>query len=105
MIYLVTASLNSLEKVSFCDFSARHRLDHFLAELRRGKWARCFNETWLIDTDETADQISQRLRPYLEKIGDFLLVVKLPENNADYSGNMPVEMWDWINETRIGATK
>lgn len=92
--------MNSAKYVKWWDFSASQRLDHFLAELTKGKWARFLDETWLIESEETAEQISARLNPYLNGKGDFLLVVKFPDNITDYFGCMPAEQWEWITKCR-----
>ncbi|MDD5510490.1 MAG: hypothetical protein PHI12_06765 [Dehalococcoidales bacterium] len=100
MIYLVSASMCRGKKVSFWDSSTRHRVEHFLIELMKSPWSHYIDETWLIDTDETAEQLTDRLKPFFNGDGDFILIAKFPEEEKDYNGLMPIEQWEWIRGRR-----
>lgn len=94
MIYLVTTSIQSGKKNSFWDFSKWHSIDHFIGELQKYQWSHYLDETWLIQTDETIEQITSKLKPYCK----MFLVVKCPDDENGFAGMMPREQWDWINE-------
>ena len=58
------------------------------------KWWHFLQSTWLIQTNESAQQLYDRLKPHLDP-NDFVLVIEI-RNNAQ--GWLPKEAWDWINE-------
>jgi hypothetical protein len=58
------------------------------------KWWHFLDATWLVCTNETAEQISARLRPHLGK-ADNLLVIEV---RKDANGWLPKGAWDWINQ-------
>jgi hypothetical protein len=55
-------------------------------------WFHYLDETWLIQTDETPDEVYERLRHHINR-DDRLLIVK-----ADplYQGWLPKDAWDWM---------
>lgn len=50
------------------------------------------DSTWLISTTETATQLFQRLKPYIDD-NDIMLVIKVTN---EYSGWLPQKAWDWL---------
>jgi hypothetical protein len=49
--------------------------------------------TWLVDTSLDANGIWKRLEPHVDK-NDFFLIIGVTRN---YSGWLPQQAWDWIN--------
>ena len=68
--------------------------DGLIAELKKSpKWWHYLKSTWLVLTDESADQLWNRLGRHLDRT-DNVLVIQV---GRDYSGWLPKEAWDWIN--------
>lgn len=68
-------------------------------ELKRSVgWAHNIDETWLVATKESAQQLYTRLSPFLSQT-DSILIAELTRN-ATYQGWLPKETWDWITNTR-----
>jgi hypothetical protein len=57
-------------------------------------WWHYLESTWLIYTNETANQIWNRLSSYLDQ-NDSILII---ETGKDYSGWLPKEAWEWIKK-------
>jgi len=57
-------------------------------------WCHTLDSTWLISTQETADQLSTRLRAHLDN-NDNLLVIKVVR---PYAGWLPKATWEWIDQ-------
>ncbi|HAT3956512.1 TPA: hypothetical protein I9Y43_005207 [Kluyvera ascorbata] len=55
-------------------------------------WWHYLDSTWLISSNETATQLSDRLRKHLDS-NDNLLVIGVTN---DYAGWLSQEAWDWI---------
>ncbi|MDD5405692.1 MAG: hypothetical protein PHE73_01980 [Sulfurovaceae bacterium] len=69
--------------------------DNLYDELKKSSsWWHFLDSTWLIYTNESANQLSERIRLHLDK-NDYLLVIKVTN---EYSGWLPQEAWDWINK-------
>lgn len=64
-------------------------------ELKKSaSWWHYLDSTWLIDTAETAEQVSARLLKHIDT-NDRLLVIKVVRA---YQGWLTEEAWKWINE-------
>lgn len=50
------------------------------------------DSTWLISTNETASQLSERLKKCIDD-NDAMLVIKV---TSEYSGWLPQDAWDWL---------
>ena len=70
----------------------------FLQELQNTEsgrtWWHFLTNTWLIATDETAQQLFARLQAHL-KPDDRVLVMGVTQ---EHSGWLPQEAWKWIQE-------
>ena len=72
----------------------------FHQELERSpSWWHYIDKTWLISTDETLEQLSQRLRQHLGP-EDMLLITRF---SSECAGVLPPEAWDWIEEKMSAA--
>lgn len=61
------------------------------------EWKHPLESTWLIYTESSADEISERLRREGRMdSGDFLFVCRL--DTADKQGWMPKSVWDWFRQ-------
>jgi hypothetical protein len=63
-------------------------------------WFHVLDSTWLIQTGETADQLSGRLRPRIDA-NDSILITEV---GPDYAGWMPKDVWEWL-ASRLGAAR
>lgn len=64
-------------------------------ELKKSpKWWHYLESTWLIHTNETADQLFDRLRSHIDE-NDYVLVTEVTRNR---SGWLPRKAWDWFGE-------
>lgn len=58
-----------------------------------GKWWHYLESTWLVVSNETSQQIWNRIAPTIDK-NDFVLVIEV---RRDSFGWLPKDAWDWIN--------
>jgi len=61
-----------------------------------GEWWHFLGSTWLVNSSLTAEEIWQRLSPYVDR-NDLLLVIGVTK---DCQGWLPQEAWQWINARR-----
>ena len=57
-------------------------------------WWHYLGSTWLVDTSLNASQIWARIQPHCDT-NDRILVIGV---TRDYSGWLPKDAWDWINQ-------
>jgi hypothetical protein len=86
MIYLITYELNQKDK-DYSGFYNEIKSDH--------AWWHYIDTTWLIKTEETPQQISDRLLPYLNKETDNLLIIKVDPTIKQ--GWLSKEAWKWVD--------
>jgi len=96
MIYLVTYDLALVPQPPFSFMPPPpHPLHRELQQLKGSRsWWHYLDKTWLISTDETLEQVNERLRRHLRDT-DKLLIVKF---RGEYAGWLPKEAWQWIEE-------
>jgi hypothetical protein len=71
-----------------------------IAELKNSpQWWHFLDFTWLIATQETAEDLFNRISAHLLKT-DSELIVQI-RRGSQFNGWLPKEAWDWI-EARIG---
>ena len=58
-----------------------------------GKWSHYLESTWLVVSNETSQQIWNRIAPTIDK-NDFVLIIEVRRNSY---GWLPKDAWDWIN--------
>ena len=58
------------------------------------RWWHYLDSTWLIATQETANQLYNRLRQCLD-VGDHILVIEAGRN---IQGWLPEKAWEWIKQ-------
>ena len=58
-----------------------------------GNWAKPLESVWLIDTNQRAAQIYDRLRPHIDD-NDYLLVI---ETGRDRQGWLSKDIWNWLD--------
>lgn len=56
------------------------------------RWWHYLQSTWLIYTDETATQLTDRLRAKMDN-NDYVLVIRVCD---DRDGWLPKDAWEWI---------
>ena len=76
----------------------------FLQELESTEhgrtWWHFLINTWLISTPETAQQLFARFQPHLLQGSDRLLIIEV---GTTYSGFLPSEAWQWIQERVLAS--
>jgi len=66
----------------------------FYTELQNTKfWWHHLESTWLLYTNETAEDIFNRLAPYIDN-QDYILII---EAGRDRYGWLPKKAWEWID--------
>lgn len=78
------------------------RLDYrdLIEELERCEsWWHYLDDTWLVNTEESATQLYNRLAPYLEG-SDSILIVSAAK---DVQGWLPDDAWKWIERELVGT--
>ena len=63
-------------------------------------WAHHLDDTWFVATQETAEQLFNRVSPFFDS-RDFYVIVKVwasPNDIAAAQGLMPKTFWDWFND-------
>jgi hypothetical protein len=84
-LYCVSYDLNKAGQ----NYAALHK------ELENStNWWHHLDSTWLIYTTEDASRLADRLRKHIDK-NDSLLVIRV---RRDYTGWLPQEAWDWIEQ-------
>lgn len=69
-------------------------------ELQRSAgWWHNLDDTWLVLSNETAEQLWNRLAPHFVATDKTLIIHIAPEAEIP-SGWLPAEAWKWINEHR-----
>lgn len=69
--------------------------EELIKELKRSSdWWHYLKSTWLIYTNETAEQIYQRIGKFIDK-NDYILIINV---GKDYHGWLPNDAWDWIKK-------
>lgn len=64
----------------------------------QNSWWHYLPNTWLVDTELSADELYRSMKPFLED-GDHLLVTKL---DAERQGWLPKKAWEWIRRHERG---
>ncbi|MBY6276799.1 SinR family protein [Symbiobacterium thermophilum] len=86
-VYLITYDLKK----------AGQNYDALYKEIKSfGDWWHYLESTWLVDTNLSAQTMSDRIRKVTDS-NDLHLVIKL-NRGTDYQGWLPKEAWDWINQ-------
>ena len=62
------------------------------------EWSHFLDDTWLIVTNETIEQLHRRIIPRFQT-ADSVLILQVPPN-ATSQGWLPQEAWDWFNQRR-----
>ncbi|MCD8553705.1 hypothetical protein [Seleniivibrio sp.] len=84
-VYNVTYDLNATGQ----------NYDGLIAEIKRSaSWCKYQKSAFLIYTGETAQQVCDRLKPFIDK-NDYLLVINCCGSRQ---GWLSQEAWDWINK-------
>lgn len=77
-------------------FSLFRNITPLITELKTFPgWAQCFDKTWLIATHDRIEVVEQKLQPHIQ-LGDKILLLPV----GDYTGRLPQEIWDWIDNCR-----
>lgn len=86
MMYIVTYTLNPKRDAT-----------KVISELQTmGEWWHYLDETWLLSTFETMDQLWARVAPAFITTDRILIVQFQPLTS--YYGWLPKEAWDWIEQ-------
>lgn len=81
--------------VSYDLNKAGQNYDALYEELKKSpNWCHPMDSTWVIITNESAQQLSDRLRKHLDD-NDRLLVIKVVR---PYAGWLTQEVWDWLDK-------
>ena len=59
-----------------------------------GKWWHYLQSSWIVATNESSQQIWNRLAATIDQT-DFLLIIEV---RKDRYGWLPKDAWDWINQ-------
>lgn len=88
MLYLVSYTLNPARKNANLE-----------QELQKtGTWWHHLDFTWIIVSQETVEQLYNRLIPHLRQ-SDHIFIAEIP-SNARYFGYLPKDAWDWLEQQR-----
>lgn len=66
----------------------------FEAIKKSPRWWHYLESTWIIVTEETANQVWERISSAIDK-NDFLLIIEVRDN---VQGWLPKDAWDWIHQ-------
>lgn len=81
--------------VSYDLNKAGQNYDALYEELKKSpNWCHPMDSTWVIITNESAQQLSDRLRKHLDD-NDRLLVIKAVR---PYAGWLTQDVWDWLDK-------
>lgn len=62
-------------------------------------WWHYLDSTWLIATQEDANQLYNRLAPHLDREDSILII----QAATDMQGWLPKEAWDWIGRELLSV--
>ena len=86
--------------ISYQQRSTRQDYRSLIEELERcSSWWHYLDDTWLVNTEESATQLYNRLAPYLEG-SDSVLIVSA---GKDVQGWLPDDAWKWIERELLGT--
>ncbi len=71
----------------------RNYLPLFAVLQQSSRWWHYLESTWLISTNESPQQLWERIRPTIQA-RDFLLIIEVRDN---ISGWLPKDAWEWIH--------
>jgi hypothetical protein len=77
------------------DLRTRERPDYsgLERELKRShRWWHYLKSTWLIQTEESADELWERIAPHIHR-DDRVLIIEVRDNSQ---GWLPREAWAWV---------
>ena len=57
-------------------------------------WWHYLESTWMVATDDTPNQIWERIRSHVDK-NDSVLIIEVKDN---MSGWLPRKAWDWLHK-------
>ncbi len=61
-------------------------------------WLHYLDSTWLIATEEGANQLYNRLSPHLDQEDSILII----QAGTDMQGWLPKDAWKWIHQNLLG---
>jgi len=88
MVYLITYDLIK---------DGQHYEGLHLAIKNLGSWWHYLDSTWIVQTNYNSEQIERILTAKID-LNDRLLIVRLLK---DYTGYLPREAWDWLNNANF----
>ena len=89
MLYLVTYTLNPKRDATKILTALQHV----------GEWWHYLDDTWLISTQETANQLYNRVAPSFFNTDRILIVQITP--NATTQGWLTHDAWEWLKQRRL----
>lgn len=60
-------------------------------------WMHYIDDTWIIATQETVQQLYDRLKPLFQEKDSFI-IIEIKKDSL-YYGLLPQKGWDWLKET------
>lgn len=60
----------------------------------KNSWWHYLANTWLVDTEDSPNELFAELKPHLKIPGDRILVTTF---TTPYQGWLPKKAWDWIH--------
>lgn len=89
--------MESIYLVSYQLFETNKDYSELTQELKMSRtWCHPLRTTWLIQTEETLDQLYKRLEPFIYD-KDRILITPLSDN---LRGRLTDEAWEWIKEVK-----
>ena len=64
-----------------------------------GGWWHYLDSTWLIATQDDANQLYRRLKPHIDEQEDSILIIQA---GTDMQGWLPKDAWEWIHRELLG---
>ena len=88
----------SVYAVSYDLNKAGQNYSGLIAELQRSdSWWHYLKSTWLIYTNESADQLWTRISSHIDA-NDFVLIIKVQPGAHNRSGWLTQPAWDWMTK-------
>lgn len=64
-------------------------------------WWHYLESTWLVATEQNANQLYNLMRPHLDQEKDDILIIQA---GTDMQGWLPKDAWEWIHRNFLGLT-
>lgn len=90
--YIIVYQLRDYSNVNYMPFYDAIKTNY------PNRWNHFVEDGWFVKTDDTAEQIYDKIRPFMQKT-DSLFVSEITD---DFKGWLAVSVWPWLRDKEDG---